>query len=167
MSMLTRLRGLGRLLAITAALGLPALAGAADANPGEHPIHQIARTGTGDEVAAALKATPKARDARTARGSTPLHLAAMNSDLSAMRALIAAGADPNARDEDGSTPLHMAAYASRADNAQILLEAGADPVAKNLYGRDPAAMGRKVKADEAVGIISLWILKGCQTGKPC
>ncbi len=166
MSMLTRLRGLSRLLAITAALGLPGLA-LAETNPGEQPIHQIARTGTGDDVSAALKANPKARDARTARGSTPLHLAAMNSDTSAMKALIAAGADPNARDENGSTPLHMAAYATRTENAQLLLEAGADPVAKNLAGRDPAAMGRKVKADETVGIISLWILKGCQAGKPC
>ena len=91
----------------------------------------------------------------------------MNSDTTTLKALLAAGADPNARDQDGSTPLHMAAYASRAEHAQILLEAGADPLLKNLYGRDPAAMGRKVKADEAVGIISLWILKGCQPKVPC
>ena len=29
------------------------------------------------------------------------------------------------------------------------------------------AMARKVMANEAAGVISLWILKGCQAGKPC
>jgi hypothetical protein len=29
------------------------------------------------------------------------------------------------------------------------------------------SMARKVRADELAGIISLWILKGCQPGKPC
>jgi len=28
-------------------------------------------------------------------------------------------------------------------------------------------MARKVKADEAAGVISLWMLKGCKAGKPC
>lgn len=162
MSLLNLARGL--FMAGTLAVSGLALA---DTNPGEQAIHQAARIGSGDEVSTLLKADPKARDARTARGSTPLHLAAMNGDTSAMKALIAAGADPNARDEIGSTPLHMAAYASRAEHAQILLEAGSDPLLKNLEGRDAASMGRKVKADEAVGVISLWILKGCKPKQPC
>ena len=105
--------------------------------------------------------------ARTALGSTPLHMAAMNGDLSAMKALIAAGADPNARDNEGATPLHMAAYASRPKHVQMLLEAGADPLAKTDNGRDAGSMARKVKADETAGVLSLWILKGCKAGKPC
>ena len=84
-----------------------------------------------------------------------------------MKVLIAAGANPNARDNDGATPLHMAAYSSRAANSQLLLEAGADPLAKTDNGRDPTSMARKVKADEAAGVISLWVLKGCKAGKPC
>jgi len=139
----------------------------AQAVAGELPIHLAAREGSGKEVVRLLKAEPALRDARTALGSTPLHLAAMNPDTSAMAALIAAGADPNARDQDGSTPLHMAAYASRAEHARKLLEAGADPALKNNQGRDATAMARKVKADEAAGVISLWILKGCKPGKPC
>ena len=131
------------------------------------PIHDAARTGSGDDVRRALKADTKLRDARTALGSTPLHLAAMNGNPSAMKALIAAGANPNARDNEGATPLHMAAYASRADYVQMLLEAGADPLAKTDNGRDPGSMARKVKADEAAGVLSLWILKGCKAGKPC
>ncbi len=131
------------------------------------PIHDAARTGSGQAVQSLLAADAKMRDARTALGSQPLHLAAMNPDLSAMQALLRAGANPNARDNEGATPLHMAAYASRAKHARLLLEAGADPLAKTDNGRDATAMARKVKADEAAGVISLWILMGCKAGKPC
>ena len=133
----------------------------------DQPIHDAARAGSGDDVKRLLKADPKQRDARTTLGSTPLHLAATNPDTSAMKALIAAGANPNARDNDGATPLHMAAYSSRPANTQLLLEAGADPQAKTDNGRDPGSMARKVKADEAAGVLSLWVLKGCKAGKPC
>lgn len=133
----------------------------------DRPIHDAARTGTGDEVGKLLKADPRQRDVRTELGSTPLHLAAMNPDTSALKVLIAAKADPNARDNDGATPLHMAAYGSRAVHTQLLLEAGADPLAKTDNGRDAGSMARKVKADETAGIISLWVLKGCKAGKPC
>ncbi|MBT9520140.1 MAG: ankyrin repeat domain-containing protein [Dechloromonas sp.] len=133
----------------------------------DRPIHDAARAGNGDDVRRLLKADPKQREVRTGQGSTPLHLAATNPDTTAMKALIAAGADVMARDNDGATPLHMAAYSSRAKNVQILLEAGADPFAKTDNGRDPGSMARKVKADEAAGVLSLWVLKGCQAGKPC
>lgn len=133
----------------------------------DQPIHDAAREGTGADVIRLLKATPKQRDVRTAQGSTPLHLAATNPDTSAMKALIAAGADIMARDNDGATPLHMAAYASRPQNTQILLEAGADPQAKTDNGRDPGSLARKVKSDETAGVLALWVLKGCKAGKPC
>ncbi|MCB1886286.1 MAG: ankyrin repeat domain-containing protein [Rhodocyclaceae bacterium] len=160
-----RVAGWLRALALSSALA--AGLAQAEANPGEAPIHQLARAGSGADIERALAADPMARDLKSALGSTPLHLAAMNPDTSALKALVRAGADPNARNGDGSTPLHMAAYASRPEHAQLLLEAGADPLAKNDGGRDAAAMARKVKSDEAAGIISLWILKGCKAGTPC
>ena len=155
-----------RLLPIVFAawFALPALAQVASH---DLPIHDAARNGNGDEIRRLLKADPKQRDARTALGSTPLHLAAMNSDLTAIKALLAAGANVMARDNEGATPLHMAAYASRAKHTQILLEAGADPLARTDNGRDAGSMARKVKADETAGVLSLWVLKGCQAGKPC
>lgn len=142
-------------------------AGAFAQTPGEQPIHQLAREGSGAEISRLLQRDPAQRDVRTPLGSTPLLLAATNPDRSALAVLLAAGADPNARDLDGSTPIHMAAYASRPQNALDLLQGGADPLLKNNLGRDATAMARKVKSDEAAGVISLWLLKGCKAGKPC
>ncbi len=133
----------------------------------DQPIHDAARIGSGKDVTSILTTQPGARDVPTAQGSTPLHLAATNPDISALTALLAAGADPNARDGDGATSLHMAAYTQNAKHAQLLLEAGADPYAKTNAGRDPTSMARKAMANEAAGVISLWILKACKAGKSC
>lgn len=149
-------------------LPLPmALAGDLKSLSADHPIHDLARTGTGEEISQRLKLEPEARDIRNVNGSTALHLAATNPDLSAIKALVAAGADCNARDNDGLTPLHMAAYTQKANQAQVLLECGADPYAKTNAGRDPTSMARKTMSNEVAGVISLWILKGCVAGKPC
>ncbi len=163
--------GVALLLSLAAAFPLPA--GAVDEKTavvaGTHdlPIHDAARTGSGKDVERILKSTPSARDARTQHGSTPLHLAATNPDASALKALLAAGAEVNARDSEGLTPLHMTAYTQNAKNAELLLQAGADPYAKTNAGRDPTSMARKTRSDEVSGVISLWILKGCKAGKPC
>lgn len=133
----------------------------------EHPILNAARTGTAQEIVAALKPDAGSRDIRTNVGSTPLHLAAANADPGALKALIDAGANPNARDHDGMTPLHVAAYSQNAAHAQLLLEAGANPHALTASGRDPTSVARKAMAYEVAGVISLWLLKKCAPGKPC
>lgn len=130
-------------------------------------IHDAARMGSGADVARIIKENPAMRDARTGLGSTPLHLAATNPDVSALKALLAAGANVNAKDDDGNTPLHMAAYTNRIEAAKVLLEAGADVNAKTTAGRTPMAMARKSRADEIAGLISLWVLKGCKSGGKC
>lgn len=152
---------------LLAGLFLTASATADVLGANDQPIHDAARIGSGKEIDVLLKVNPNTRDVRTAQGSTPLHLAATNPDISALKALIAAGADPNARDADGATPLHMAAYSQNAKHSQLLLEAGSDPYAKTNVGRDPTSMARKVMGNEAAGVISLWILKGCQPKKAC
>lgn len=133
----------------------------------EQPIHDAARMGTRKDVEIILQSSPRARDARTELGITPLHYAAMNEDSGPLKALLAAGAAVNARDGEGRTPLHMAAFSTRTGNGTLLLEAGADPTLKTDAGRDVLSMARKVRADELAGVISLWILKGCKAGKPC
>lgn len=133
----------------------------------DQKIHDVARMGSGADIEKILKASPALRDARTGLGSTPLHLAATNPDVSAVKALLAAGADVNAKDMDGNTPLHMAAYTNRIEAAKVLLEAGADVNAESSGGRTPIAMARKARADELAGLISLWVLKGCKAGGKC
>jgi ankyrin repeat protein len=130
-------------------------------------IHDAARIGSGAQVAGIIKENPAMRDARTGLGSTPLHLAATNSDVSAVKALLAAGADVNAKDMDGNTPLHMAAYTNRIEATKVLLEAGADVSIVSSGGRTPMAMARKSRADEIAGLIALWVLKGCKAGGKC
>lgn len=64
-------------------------------------------------------------------GNTPLHLAAWQGQVSAVRALMATGpAAATAKDQRGMTPLHRAAKTGRAEAAAALLEAHA--------GRDAA-----------------------------
>ena len=133
----------------------------------DSPIHDAARMGTREDVEQLLRESPQARDARTALGITPLHYAAMNADSGPLKALVAAGANPNARDSEGRTPLHMAAFSIRTANAMLLMQAGADPLLKTNAGRDVLSLARKVRADELAGEISLWMLKGCQPGKAC
>lgn len=157
------------LCGLALAMSLCAPLGAAQAPLGanEQPIHDAARMGKRADVETILKATPQARDARSPLGITPLHYAAMNEDSGPLKALLAAGAAVNARDGEGRTPLHLAAFSTRTANAKLLLEGGADPTLKTDAGRDVLSMARKVRADELAGIVSLWILKGCQAGKPC
>lgn len=55
-------------------------------------------------------------------------------DRTAVRAAIAAGADPNGRDDLGLTPLMYAASAADADCVALLLRKGADPNLKSGTG---------------------------------
>lgn len=64
-------------------------------------------------------------------GLPPLHDAAAKGDEAAVKALLAAGADPNAtRADDDSAPLHYAAENGHETVVRVLLAAGADPNAK-------------------------------------
>lgn len=156
-----------RLAFLLFALGAVPLQAADTIGTNELPIHDAARAGTRQDVERLLKEDPGMRDVRSPLGSTPLHYAALNLDSGPLKALLAAGADANGRDKEGTTPLHMAAFATRRENVRLLLEAGADPRAKTAAGRDVLSMARRVRADEVAGLISIWILKGCQAGKPC
>ena len=64
---------------------------------------------------------------------TPLHSAALSGDVSAIRALLAGGADVNARGENGVTPLHQAVLSGDVSAIRALLAGGADV---NARGED-------------------------------
>lgn len=148
---------------LTLAQPMPAL----DVTQGNQLIHDVAKTGSGAKLKALLDAKPALVNVKNVRGSTPLHLAAINPDATVMQTLLAAGAEVNVADEEGFTPLHMAAFHRQADYALMLLEAGADVNAKTASGRTPLSMAEKARADETAGVISLWILKGCKPRQGC
>lgn len=74
-------------------------------------------------------------------GDTPLMMAAMKADKSAMEVLISYGAYVNhRRHKDGQTPLHGAAgrYLYGAYHIETLLGAGADPLITDVFNRTAA-----------------------------
>jgi uncharacterized protein len=68
---------------------------------------------------------------------TPLIEAAKNTDRSALRALIAKGADVNAVEPDGTTALHWASYRDDVESADAILRAGAKVNSANDLGATP------------------------------
>src|SRR6476646_8483026 len=69
---------------------------------------------------------------------TPLQLASRTGSPAVVRALLAAGADPNRPDANGATALHLAAAAGNPDAVAALLEKGANPNARESeWGQTP------------------------------
>jgi uncharacterized protein len=68
-------------------------------------------------------------------------------DHASVRALLAAGADPNVRQQGGYTPLHSAAHSDDAELVRLLLAHGADPALTADDGRTAADMaGERTRA---------------------
>jgi ankyrin repeat protein len=72
-------------------------------------------------------------DARDAHGRTPLHVAAFRAQHAAMRALVAAGADPNAIENDRYDIVTIASVANDPATLKLALELGAS--ARNVTSR--------------------------------
>ena len=63
--------------------------------------------------------------------------AARVGDLSAVRALVANGANPNAEDAYGRTPVYFAAFEGHANAIRALADCGADIGRADRYGETP------------------------------
>jgi ankyrin repeat protein len=68
-------------------------------------------------------------------GNTALHWAAARGNCSAMKALIAAGADVDAVNTFGQTAGHWASIEGRLEAVQLLLAKGANPLTEDRMGR--------------------------------
>jgi ankyrin repeat protein len=119
---------------------------------GRTPLHNLIVPFEGDIDLQEMKrlidagADPNAQDDN---GWTPLHIAAQESSLDAVRLLLDAGANPNVRNSGGQTPLSPAFHFScdiRIMDA--LLDAGADPFAKNKNGVSIAEVAFRATADD-------------------
>ena len=78
-------------------------------------------------------------------GNTALWVATTESDVSVVRALLEAGADPNvqSRTPGGYTPLHMAASNGLIEAAEVLLQHGADVTIRNSQGQTALDVANK------------------------
>lgn len=99
-------------------------------------VFDAAALGRLEVLAKLLTAEPTRARAVAGDGFTPLHLAAFLGGATAVRTLLAAGADPNAEARNPSRvrPLHSAAAARDAEAVRLLLDAGADPDARQAGG---------------------------------
>ena len=78
-------------------------------------------------------------------GTMRLLYAASQGDLDELRAVLAAGANPNAADYDGRTALHLAASEGHLGAVRYLLSAGAQPQATDRWGGTPLVDARRAK----------------------
>lgn len=94
----------------------------------------LAGASRGDAAAIeALTARGERPDVRDAHGRTPLHVAAYGGHHRAMRALVAAGADPNALEHDRYDIVTIAAVANDVATLEVALALGAS--ARNVTSR--------------------------------
>jgi len=85
---------------------------------------------------------------------TPLHVASREGSSSALRELLAAGADVHALNAVGVTPLHLAALAGTPDAISALLARGAQVDAREPeYGRTPLMLAAAKGRTQAVTVM--------------
>ena len=133
----------------------------------QSPLHAAARFNGDPTFVTLLLEAGADLDARGKFGGTPLHVSIWNEDVSVMRTLLKAGADPNAGEDGpdgGNTPLHYAARYGNPAMVAVLLAAGADPNARNRddrWGNTPLDWALE---DNNRAVADL-LLKGGETAK--
>ncbi|KAH0543126.1 hypothetical protein FGG08_002552 [Glutinoglossum americanum] len=97
-------------------------------------LHWAAATGYEQIVRQAVLANSGSVNARDSTKQTPLHLAASNGHVEAVRILLANRALTTARDRSGWMPLHKAVDRGHDSIVWLLLDKGADILAKTIAG---------------------------------
>lgn len=113
---------------------------------GDTALHIAAAAYREDMVRTLLSKGSNVR-AKNHRGAEPLHSAAVGSpgsptwnpraQITTIRCLIEAGADPNAANAEGATALHRAVRTRCAAAVKALLDGGADALRQNKSGSTP------------------------------
>ena len=121
---------------------------------GQHGLYLALRGEAGRAFRLLLQHPDVQADAVNAVGETPLMMAALRSDLDAIRALLAKGAQIN---RDGWTPLHYAASSPSSAAVRLLLDLGAEVNARAPNGNTPLMQAARFGAE---GSVSLLLGKG-------
>jgi ankyrin repeat protein len=90
--------------------------------------------GDGDAIRELLRKGSLDPEGPRAGSDIPLCVAALTGEERLVRALLAAGADPNAADVRGTTALMYAAIRGESGTFRVLLDSGADPARRNAAG---------------------------------
>lgn len=110
-----------------------------DQTPAEsRQVLQAAELGDTDLLKQLLRQRPDLVNCRDMDEYTPLHRAAYNGHVSAVKLLLDLGADPTARSSEGWQPLHSAVKWGHAEAAAVLISSGADINAQTSGGLTPA-----------------------------
>ena len=83
----------------------------------------------------------------------PLHSAAAGHQLSIVKMLLEAAANPNARQHMGYTALHEAANSGDVEMARLLLKYGADPAAQTDTGQTALAIAEEKGKSEVATLL--------------
>ena len=101
-------------------------------------LHWAAEHGDSAMTMALLRAHADVKATTRIGSYTPLELASRTGSPAVVKALLAAGADPNRPDASGATALHLAASAGNPEAVSALLEKGANPNAREKeWGQTP------------------------------
>lgn len=137
----------------------PASLVAADSS-GESVCHEFARSVRSESVLVRLaKSVLHDRPEELVRrpdttGRAPLHVAAVENNVAAVRWLVDAGAEIDARDRSGATtPLHLAAIAGATAAVNLLIDLGADAFAKDASGRDAHGLALAWRRDQTARVL--------------
>ena len=139
--------------ALRCALLLACVLGAFAQNSANDALFDTAKSGTVEDVRAAIKAGADV-NARKNDGTSALIVAAKsNEKLGVVETLVEAGADVNARGENGWTALMYAAKnCENADIIKAIISAGGDKSAKDTDGKkiiDYLSDNEKLRATDA------------------
>lgn len=90
----------------------------------------------------------------------PVITAVKNNNVTALMALIAAGADVNVLCDRGCTPLHWACSRGLVECAYVLLAAGADVTARTMIN---GKLARELASDAEITMLLDSVGGGCAT----
>ena len=157
-----------KIFTVPVLIGLALLGTAVQAAPSAEEFYEICRSGTVEELSAALAAGAEV-NAADQSGLTPLMLVVSDGGRADAKAsvLLQAGADPNLSDRSGRTALHWAVGAGQVKLARRLLAAGAEVNAFDEDGFSPLlyAARKMMSGTEATrkAMLSLLLASGADT----